>query len=94
MMLTPNKLHFIQRISPIFTAYVLVFLLNVVPNSQEIFTYRPEWITSHYVQAGSANVITTLTGNSSTPTATIPFPGTAFSGLPKLGYGCTAYMGK
>ena len=38
------------------------------------------------------DVLGTSTGNSSTPTATMPFV-TSFSGIPNLGYGFTNYQG-
>lgn len=59
-----------------------------------LFTTDPVWVTSPYIKAGSSKVISTLTGNSSTPDATIPFPGTAFTLIPNIGYGSTSYLGK
>lgn len=52
----------------------------------------PIWKASSYVQADSRDVIYTLTGNDTTPTATMVFE-RAFTGVPYLGYGCTGYQG-
>lgn len=52
----------------------------------------PTWITSSYFQADSKKIITTLTGNSMTPTATLLFV-TPFSNIPSIGYGITSYQG-
>lgn len=47
----------------------------------------PTWIASQYVQADTNSIITSSTlSTSPTPTATISFR-TAFSALPKFGYG-------
>jgi hypothetical protein len=58
----------------------------------------PTWLTSSYVQADSKKVINgdlcrCTTGNTSTPTATMPFT-TAFTNIPNLGYGVSNYQGK
>lgn len=52
----------------------------------------PTWITSHYIQADHYNVISTKTGNTSTPTATMTFA-KQFQKIPNLGYGSAAYIG-
>ena len=62
-----------------------------------ITTVNPTWITSNFVQADSRRVIdgdacACKTGNSSTPTATMPFA-TAFPSIPNLGYGMSNYQG-
>lgn len=59
-----------------------------------LYTTTPVWVTSPYIKAGSNNVIATLTGNTSTPTATIPYPGLPFTMVPNIGYGSTSYIGK
>ncbi len=59
-----------------------------------LITTDPVWVTSPYIKAGSSKVISTLTGNSSTPQATIPFPGAAFTSIPNVGYGSQSYIGK
>jgi len=71
-----------------------ILFLAVIKISVGLLKVDPVWITSPYLKAGSNDVIKTLTGNSSTPTATMPFSTPAFSSLPNLGYGCTAYQGK
>lgn len=53
----------------------------------------PTWVTSSYVQADTNNIITSITGNTATPTATLNFA-TAFSSLPNIGYGMIGYVGK
>lgn len=60
----------------------------------EIIQVPPIWITSPYLKAGFNNIITVLTGNTATPTATIPFPGGAFTSIPNIGYGASTYNGK
>lgn len=67
--------------------------LSLLKIAAAIITLPPTWITSPYLKAGSYDVIKTLTGNSSTPTATMPFSAPAFTTIPNLGYGCTAYQG-
>lgn len=62
-----------------------------------VVTYSPSWVTSQYVQAASKKVIdgdtcSCVTGNSSTPTSTFPFPN-AFPSTPNLGYGMSNYQG-
>jgi hypothetical protein len=57
----------------------------------------PTWLTSSYVQANSYKLINgdlcnCVTGNSSTPTATMLFA-TAFTIPPNLGYGISNYQG-
>lgn len=52
----------------------------------------PTWLTSSYIQSNSKSIITTLTGNSMTPTATLTFA-TAFSSIPNIGYGIAGYEG-
>lgn len=48
-------------------------------------------MTSNFIQAGDFAVINyVLTGNTSTPTATMAFQST-FTGLPRLGYGIFGY---
>lgn len=58
-----------------------------------LYTAPPTWLTSDYVRAGNKNVISTLTGNSVTPTFTFTFS-SPLPGVPYLGYGIKAYEGK
>ena len=58
---------------------------------QAVNMYPPTWVTSRYIKSACYDVIAVLTGNSSTPTATIPFPGTAFTAIPNIGYGAFMY---
>ena len=60
---------------------------------QTINRYTPMWVTSPYIKSDSKNVIAVKTGNASTPTATIPFPGVAFTSVPNIGYGAFIYQG-
>lgn len=53
-------------------------------------SYAPVWVPSPYMQADSKKIITTKTGNTSTPTGTMPFS-VPFSAIPNLGYGITSY---
>lgn len=59
----------------------------------EIIQVAPIWVTSPYLKAGFNNIIAVQTGNTSTPTATIPFTGVAFTNIPNLGYGASTYRG-
>lgn len=58
---------------------------------QAVNRYAPVWVTSPYIKSQCYNVIAVVTGNSSTPTATIPFPGSAFTQIPNIGYGAFIY---
>ncbi len=58
-----------------------------------IIQVPPIWVTSPYLKAGSNNIITVRTGSSTTPTATIPFTGVAFTNIPNIGYGASTYNG-
>ena len=60
---------------------------------QTINRYAPMWVTSPYIKCDSKNVIAVKTGNASTPTATIPFPGVAFTSVPNIGNGAFIYQG-
>jgi hypothetical protein len=71
------------------TALIFIFLKQALT----LFTYQPVWVTSPYVKSASADVIAFKTGNLTTPNATIPFPGSAFSLVPNLGYGAINYQG-
>jgi hypothetical protein len=57
-----------------------------------LYTVEPTWITSPLVRAGNRNIISTLTGNASTPTFTFTFS-SPLPGVPYLGYGIKAYEG-
>ena len=72
----------------------LVFILYCTRLAQSLLKYAPVWVTSPYIKSDSANVISNKTGNSSTPIATIPFTGAAFSVVPNIGYGAFNYQGK
>ena len=63
---------------------LLQFLLLVI--TAYGMSYPPTWVTNSMVQANNNKVISTLTGNSVTPTHTFNF-GYAFTGIPNLGYG-------
>jgi hypothetical protein len=78
-----------------FVAYFLITLLLPLYNSLQI---SPTWVSSSFVKADSAKIIDGYAvghtiGTGSTPTATMPFPGTAFTLIPNLGYGITQYVG-
>lgn len=54
----------------------------------------PTWLTSNYVKAGSYDFINNVkTASGTTLTATITFPGTAFTVPPNIGYGIQKYEG-
>lgn len=57
-----------------------------------LYTAQPTWLTSDFVRAGNKNIISTLTGNSVTPTFTFTFS-SPLPGVPYLGYGIKAYEG-
>lgn len=66
-------------------------------SARSVIQVAPTWVTSSYLQANSKKVINgdatgTTTGNSSTPTATVPFTA-AFPSVPNLGYGISNYQG-
>lgn len=71
-----------------------IFLLSKLTHFVfSINTYTPTWITSNYIQADANRVINNVkTGNSSTPSAMIPFT-FAFAVVPNLGYGISNYQG-
>lgn len=71
---------------------VLILLFCWLLLEVELIGVSPVWLTSPYVQADTKSIITTKTGNSSTPTATLTFPN-AFSNLPNIGYGIDGYEG-
>lgn len=72
---------------------VTILLYFFLPITLCIFRIAPVWLTSPYIKTGKKHVITSLTGNSSLPTATIPFPGSAFLSVPNIGYGTSSYSG-
>jgi hypothetical protein len=67
-------------------------LLLLLPCASICVQVAPTWITSTYVKASSNSIISTLTGNSSTPSATLTFS-SAFSAAPNLAYGILNYEG-
>jgi hypothetical protein len=69
-----------------------IVCLSLIPICLSIGNYPPTWITNSMVQAGNNRIISTLTGNSVTPTYTFNF-GFAFTNLPNLGYGIKEYKG-
>lgn len=66
---------------------VLVVLLRI---SQEV---APTWVTSPFVKADWKKIISTKTGNTSTPTGSLTFSAPAFTAIPNLGYGISNYDG-
>ena len=56
-------------------------------------TNSPIWKTSEYIQAGSYDLISSLTTSNETPTHNFTFV-RAFSGIPMIGYGLRDYEGK
>ena len=74
-----------------FTYILFTTLLTYI--TQSINKYPPIWVTSPYIKADCFNVISVPTDNTSTPTATIPFPagGNTFTKIPNLGYGAFIY---
>lgn len=66
---------------------LMLFVLKTVG-----LTYPPIWMTSPYVQASSKTVFSSYTTSGTIYTTTFTF-GSAFSGLPKIGYGFKAYKG-
>lgn len=72
----------------------LFLILSCTRLVESLNKYAPVWVTSPYIKSDSANVIGNKTGNSSTPSATIPFPGAAFTLIPNIGYGAFNYEGK
>lgn len=78
-----------------FITYFLISFLLVLCNSLQV---APTWLASQYVKADSARIIDGYAaghtiGTGTAPTATMPFPGTAFTQIPNLGYGITQYVG-
>jgi|688.fasta_scaffold188577_1 hypothetical protein len=65
---------------------IIIALFNILTNIQVLHT----WATNSYVKADSFNVIDTLTGSSSTPTATHPFS-IPFTATPYLAFGISKY---
>lgn len=54
------------------------------------------WVTSTFIKSDSKRIVDAATtgrtvGPSQTPTATMPFSGNAFSMVPNIGYGISAY---
>lgn len=82
-----------MKITKLIKIYSFLVSLLFSHSIVRALTYPPQWITSHYIRASSADIITTRTGNSSTPTAIIPFS-SAFTQIPNIGYGAISYMGK
>ena len=72
--------------------FTIIILLVVSLKEIQSLTVAPTWITSSFVQAASYKIISTRTGNSSTPTATMPFSA-SFPSPPNLGYGVINYEG-
>jgi hypothetical protein len=77
--------------------YYGFLVLILMKFTVSIIQVAPTWVTSSYLQANSKKVINsditgTTTGNTQTPTATIPFV-TAFTVVPNLGYGISNYQG-
>lgn len=58
----------------------------------ELYTTSATWLPSPYLRANRANVIQTLTGNSTKPTFSFTFS-SPFTKIPNLGYGIGAYYG-
>jgi len=72
--------------------FTVIILLAASLKECQSITVAPTWITSTFVQAASHRIINTRTGNSSTPTATMPFSA-SFPSAPNLGYGVIDYEG-
>lgn len=51
----------------------LLFYALTISHTLSLIQVPPTWITSPYIQADHYNVISTKTGNTSTPTATMTF---------------------
>ncbi len=75
------------------TLTILIFTFLFVGIIQAVNKYTPTWITSNYIKSDCADVISNKTGNASQPSATIPFPGSAFTQVPNIGYGAFNYHG-
>lgn len=74
-----------------FCIFGLVTLLVGFMGANGLNQHTPKWVASNYVQSGSKAVINNvLTGNTSTPTASITFHA-SFLDQPKLGYGILGY---
>lgn len=61
----------------------------------ETYSYSvaaPVWITSPYFRAGNQKLISSRTGNNTTPTFTFTFS-SSLSGVPNLAYGIKNYRG-
>lgn len=74
-----------------------LILSAVLQSTTSVIQVAPTWITSSYVQASAKRIIDgdvtgVKTGNTATPTATVPFI-TAFAAVPNLGYGISNYQG-
>lgn len=67
----------------------LIVLAACLPLGECLYI-PPVWLTSSYLQADSCKIISTRTGNDSTPTATLLFR-TSFSQTPNIGYGISSY---
>ena len=65
---------------------------NPVNSTKTYASVQPTWLTSPYFRAGNQAVITTLTGNSSTPTFPFIFS-SPLTGIPSLAYGIKNYRG-
>ncbi len=72
--------------------FTAIILLIVSLKEIQSLTVAPTWITSSFVQVASYKIINTRTGNSTTPTATMPFSA-SFPSPPNLGYGVIDYEG-
>ena len=69
---------------------VIILLLGIYQTLS--LQVPPTWLTSPFVQAAQNDVLSTLTGSSSTPTATLTFPN-AFISTPNLAFGIINYIG-
>lgn len=75
------------------TLTILILTFLFVSIIEAVNKYTPTWITSNYIKSDCADVISNKTGNASQPSATIPFPGSAFTQVPNIGYGAFNYQG-
>ena len=81
----------------LFKALIINLFSNLSLGECQVF-YPPLWVTSNFIKSDSQRVINgkpigRTTGNTSTPTATMPFSSPAFTIVPHICYGISSYEG-
>lgn len=75
-------------------AEIIAAMTLLLTGVLSLYTTQPVWVTSPYVRAGSENVISVTTNETTLPVPTHRFFfSTPLTGTPNLGYGIKAYEG-